>query len=200
MKRIVCALVILLSNLHFLFAQNISDLDTFERSIKPRAILTYDVAIGEKKYQFIATIKTVGDKISFDWETKDPDNKKGTINVYANAVDSADAIFSDYSRGNTPIAEETALFISKKIFNDVVANAESNIKMGGAEDTATLMSNTISEFNFNLNGNLVSVPGWDMQGGTDVRYTLDVIESTKFPLITRLDIGWTMQLIEIRNP
>ena len=154
MKRIVCALIVLLFNLHFLFSQNISDLDTFEKSIKPRVILTYDVTMGEKKYQFIATLKKIGDEISFDWEAKDPDNHKGSINVYANAVDSADAIFSDYSSGNTPVAEETALFVSKKIFNEVTANAEANIKMGGAEDTVTLMSNTIREFNFNLNGNL----------------------------------------------
>jgi hypothetical protein len=86
------------------------------------------------------------------------------------------------------------------IFNEVMDDSNADLKLAGASDTATLMSNTISEFNFNLNGALVAVPGWELEGGSEIAYSVHVIESIKFPLIVRTELGWTMQLIEIRNP
>jgi hypothetical protein len=62
------------------------------------------------------------------------------------------------------------------------------------------MGNTIGDFNFTINGNIVVVPGSELQGGTDPKYTIDILESAKFPLIFKLDIGWTAVLQEIKNP
>lgn len=202
MQRIFCAF--LLFTVHFspfiLSAQNISDLDAFEKAIKPGTILTYDVTMGEKKYQLTATIKKLGDEIAFDWETTSPASKKGGIAMNGIAVSKADALFNDFSGGETNLDKETSLFISKKIFNEIAANAQAEMKLSGPSDTTTMLSNTISEFNFNLNNNLVAVPGWELQGGSEIKYTVDIIESVKFPLIVKIDLGWTMQLISVSNP
>ena len=180
-------------------SQNISDLETFEKAMKPGTVLTYDVSSAGKNYKFIVTIKSLGNEIAFDWKMTEPINKSGTVVMSANAVSKADALFNYFNGGASNLDKETSVWISKKLFNDISAKAEAPIKVNGAADTATVMGNTISEFNFNLNGNLVAVPGWELQGGSDIKYTIDVIESTKFPIITRMDLGWTIQLSEIKS-
>ncbi len=180
-------------------SQNISDLETFEKAMKPGTVLTYDVSSAGKNYKFIVTIKSLGNEIAFDWKMTEPINKSGTVVMSANAVSKADALFNYFNGGASNLDKETSVWISKKLFDDISAKAEAPIKVNGAADTATVMGNTISEFNFNLNGNLVAVPGWELQGGSDIKYTIDVIESTKFPIITRMDLGWTIQLSEIKS-
>ncbi len=199
MKNVACTLTICFLIVCGVKAQNISDLEAVDAAIKPGAVLTYDVTDGGKKYQLVVTLKKVGDEITFDWATTAPANKTGAIAMNTNAVAKADALFSAFTGGNTQLDKETALFISHKIFNDVSTTSVAGIKIAGAGDTATAMSNTISEFNFNVNGNLVAVPGWELEGGGDIKYTLDVIESYKFPLIFKLEAGYTLQLVEIKN-
>lgn len=202
MKIIFSAFSFLLLHFSFLIspAQNIADLETFEKAMKPGTVLTYDINKEEKKYQFIVTLKKLGDEIAYDWKMTDPVNKTGTVAMNVNAVAKAEAFFNNYTGGEAKLDKETSVFISKKMFNNVSSAAQASIKLNGAGDTATAMSNTISEFNFNLNGNLVAVPGWELQGGSEIKYTLDVLESVKFPLIVRMDLGWTMQLSEIKSP
>jgi hypothetical protein len=46
---------------------------------------------------------------------------------------------------------------------------------------------------------LPDVPAWNLEGGPDNNYSLDVAESTKFPLIFKLDTGFSMTLTEIKS-
>lgn len=200
MKHIICLITLVLGAYCRLTAQNVADLELFEAAIKPGAILTYDITAAGKKHQLIITLKKVGDEIAFDYKTTEAAAKTGTVAISATVVTKADALFSNFSGGDTKLDKEVAVFISRKVFNDVATTSAANIKISGAADTATVMSNTIGEFNFSVNGNLVAIPGWELEGGSEIKYTLDVIESAKFPLIYKLDMGWTMQLVEVKNP
>jgi hypothetical protein len=156
--------------------------------------------MGGKQYKLIVTLKKVGDEIAFDWKTTEPANKNGMVVMNASAVKTADALFSYFTGGNSNLEKETALFISKKAFDEVAVNAEALLKMNGAADTTTRMSNTIGEFNFNLNGNLIAVPAWELEGGSEIKYKLFAIESRQFPIIVQMYIGWSMVLTEIKEP
>ena len=197
---LVTPILILLFCLQHISAQNISDLEAYEKAMKPGTVLTYDVSMGGKQYKLIVTLKKVGDEIAFDWKTTEPANKSGTVVMSAAAVKTADALFGYFAGGNSNLEKETSLFISKKEFDDVAANAEALFKMNGAADTATRMSNTIGEFNFNLNGNLIAVPAWELEGGSEIKYKLFAIESRQFPLIVQMNLGWSMVLTEIKEP
>ncbi len=201
MKKFLSAFVFLLllasANL---FGQNISDLESFEKAMRPGTVLTYDVNMGGKQYKFIVTLKKSADEISFDWKMTEPVNKSGTVNMSAAAVKNADALFNYFAGGASNLDKETSIFLSKKVFDDVAANAETLLKVNGASDTATRMSNTIGEFNFNLNGNLIAVPAWELEGGSEVKYKVFAIESRQFPLIVQMDLGWIIALVEIKEP
>lgn len=182
-----------------LIAQNISDLDAFEKAVKPGTQLIYDVAVQDKHYTLTITLKQVGNEVSFDWITGDPDNKSGSVAMSANALQNAVAINSTLKSGDVKLDNETAFWISKKIFNDIANTAQASLKLNGATDTATNLGNTIGEFNFNMNGNLMAIPGWELTGGPDNKYTIDILES-KIPLIYKIDMGFSMILTEVKNP
>lgn len=181
------------------FAQDVNALEDFEKAIKPGTVLTYDVSLGGKKFQYIATLKKIGDEISFDWETTEAPAKKGSVNLKINSVANADAFALGFNAGAADLTKETALVLSRKMFNDISGTSQSAIKIFGASDTATVMSNTISEYNFGLNDNLVALPGWELEGGSDVKFKIQAIESYKFPLLYGLDLGWTMQLASVKS-
>lgn len=182
------------------FAQNVADLESFEKAIQPGTVLSYDVTAAGATYQLSATLKKAGDEIIFDWSVPKLPDKKGVVVMTADAISTANALNTNFVSGEALLKSETALLISKKIFNDISSTSSAAIKLRGSSDTATVLNNTISEFNFNLNGNLVAIPGWELQNDGDVKYTLDVLESYKFPLIFRLDIGTVLQLTEIKTP
>lgn len=201
MKKFLSAFMFLLLLLSVrLSGQNISDLESFEKAMRPGTVLTYDVDMGGKQYKFIVTLKKSGDEISFDWKMTEPVNKSGAVNMSPTAVKNADALFNYFAGGTSNLEKETSVFLSKKVFDDVAANAETLLKVNGASDTATRMSNTIGEFNFNLNGNLIAVPAWELEGGSEIKYKVFAIESRQFPLIVQMNLGWTITPTEIKEP
>ena len=201
MKKIYAILfaVFSLAALH-LSAQDLADLETFEKSMKPGAQLTYDVTVKDKQFKLILTLKKMGDEVSFSWNTTDPDNKSGTVTMTAGAVSEAQALSNIFKGGDVRLEKETCLWVSRQVTNSISTTAQASLKINGTSDTVTVMGNTIGDFNFTINGNIVVVPGSELQGGTDPKYTIDILESAKFPLIFKLDIGWTAVLQEIKNP
>ncbi len=201
MKKL-CVLLLLVLTLPVLHiaAQDLADLETFEKAMKPGAQLTYDVTAKDKQYKLILTLKKLGDEVAFAWKTTDPENKSGNITMSNAATADAKAFFENFTGGDTKLDKETCLFISKQVANDIVTNAQASVKVKGVTDTVTVMGNTIGDFNFTINGNIVVVPGWELQGGaTDNKYTVDILESSKFPLIFKMDIGYSIVLTEIKN-
>ena len=177
-------------------AQDIADLEAFEKAIKPGAQLTYDVTTKEKQYKLTITLKKLGDEMAFDWKTSE--NQSGSVAVSANAMAKADALFSTFTGGASKLDKETSFWLSKKMVNDVNATTQTSIKLKGSSDTLTVMSNATTSYGFTLDGNFVNLSAWELQGG-DPKCTIDVLESTKFPLIYKLDIGWSMVLSEVKS-
>ena len=177
-------------------AQDIADLEAFEKAIKPGTQITYDVTTKEAQYKLTITLKKLGNEMAFDWKTTE--NKSGSVSVSANAMANANALFSTFTGGNSNLDKETSFWLSKKMVNDVNATTQTSIKLKGSSDTATVMSNATTSMGFTLDGNFVNLSAWELQGG-DPKCTVDVLESSKFPLIYKLDIGWSMVLSEIKS-
>ncbi len=201
MKKIFYSLLFVFNFSFFVSsAQDVAALETFEKAMKPGAVLTYDVNMAGKKYQFIATLKKLGNEIAFDWKMTDPINKTGSVAMSATAVSKADALFNYFTGGESKLEKETSMFISGKTFNDAATNFQASLKVNGQSDTATVLSSTVAELGVTVNGDFLSIPGIELQGGSDLKYTIGVVETQRFPLITRMDLGWTIQLMEIKNP
>ncbi len=179
-------------------AQDLAELDDYEKAMKPGVQLTYDVTAKEKNFKMVVTIKKLGDEVSFSWKTSDPDNKSGSVTMSNSAISTAKAFSNVFNGSDNKLDKETSLWVSKQVCTDVTGAAQTSVKINGASDTVTVMGNTMSVFNFTLNGTGVSLSGWELEGGNPKR-TIDVLESLKFPLIYKLDLGWTMVLTDIKN-
>ena len=200
MKKIYALLifVLTLSTIH-ISAQDLGDIEGFEKAIKPGAELTYAVTDKDKHYNLTITIKKAADEVAFTWKTTDPDNKSGSVSMSAGAINEAKAFSNIFKGGDTKLDKETSLWVSKQVFNDVSANAQASVKVNGAGDTVTVMANTVDNLNLVLNGEPATVPVYELDGGT-AKYMVGFIESLKFPLVYKLDLGWSMVLTEIKNP
>ena len=126
-------------------AQDLADLEAFEKSMKPGAELTYDVTVKDKEYKLIVTIQKLGDEVAFSWKTTDPDNKSGTVSMSAGAVSGAEAFSNIFSGGDTRLDKETCLWLSKAVYSSIEPNAQASVKVKGATDTVTVMGNTIGD-------------------------------------------------------
>ena len=199
MKKIYFILVVLFgfTALH-VTAQDLADLDTYEKTMKPGAQLSYDVTVKDKKYKLVLTLKKLGDEVSFTYKTSDPDNKSGTISMSNSAVSTAKALSHIFGGGDSKLDKETCLWISTQACSDITGTAQVGLKLNGIGDTVTVMGNTMGLFPFNINDNAVTLSGWELEGGNP-KCTVDVLESLKLPLIYKLDIGWTMILTDIKN-
>ena len=199
MQKIYIDLISLfcLSAFH-LNAQDLAELDDYEKAMKPGVQLTYDVTDKDKSFKMVVTIKKLGDEVAFTWKTSDPDNKSGSVTMSSGAISTAKAFSNVFKGGDSKLDKETSLWVSKQVCTDVTGAAQTSVKINGASDTVTSLSNTMGVFNFMLNGTGVSLSGWELEGGNPKR-SIDVLESLKFPLVYKLDVGWTMVLTEIKN-
>ena len=198
MLKGISSILLLLSMLTS-HSQDIADLENFEKGMKPGTQLIYNVTRGKEKYNLHVTLKKAVNEMAFVWQTDTPDGKSGNITIAPGALATSNAVYTNFNAGEIKLQDACALFISKKIFNDAGTTSQASLKLNGSSDTLTVMNNTISEFNFTMDGNLMTVPGWELQGGPGNKYTLDVFESVKFPVIFKLDIGFTMTLTEVKT-
>lgn len=182
-------------------AQNVADLEAFEKAIKPGTQLIYDVTeTNGKRYPVVVTLTSVGPEVSYEWKATGAEPKTGTVSISADAVAKAEALYIGFTGGDVKTDVETGLIISQKVFKEVEATSTTNVKVKGKDSPPTLLNNVIGEYNFNLNGTLVAIPGWELEGGEETNYTIQVLESAKFPLIFQLNAGWRIQLVEVKTP
>ena len=199
MQKIYAILVAVfsLSAMH-ITAQDLADLETYEKAMKPGAQLTYNVTANGKEYKLILTLKKLGDEVSFTYKTTDPDNKSGSVTMSHNAVTNAKTLSNIFTGGDSKLDKETCLWLSSAVCSDITGSAQTTLKLNGASDTTTVMGNTMGTFPFIVNDNGVSLSGWELEGGNP-KCTIDILESPKLPLIYKLDNGWSMMLLEIKN-
>ena len=109
-KLCTLLLLVLLLPASHIAAQDLADLETFEKSMKPGAQLTYDVTAKGKQYKLILTLKKLGDEVVFAWKTTDPDNKSGNVTMSSAATADAKAFFENFAGGDTKLDKETCLY------------------------------------------------------------------------------------------
>ncbi len=197
MKKILTLLIVIFA---FTIARlKAQDIDVFEKAIKPGAQLTYEVTNQDNQYELIVTIVKTGAEVSFTWKTTDPDNKTGSVTMSADALTQARSFANVFGGGDVKADKETVLWASKQLVADVVANNAAKVKMHGENDTITSMTSAIADCNFSINQAAVTISGYELEGG-DPKCSATFIESTKFPILARLNAGIILVLAEIKNP
>lgn len=197
MKAYLLYITLLLACFGTTYTQTINTADGSTVDIKVGTVLVYEVNNEGTKYQFIVTIKKLEQGITFDWQMTAPINKKGTIEMAEEAVESADGLFNYFTGGVSKLTNQTSVWISRLMWAELHSEDEmAAIALDGGEP--------IGFFRENGDYFATKYKAGDVQLKTSVlkslsdSETITIWENEKFPIILKMDLGWTIELKEIK--
>jgi hypothetical protein len=165
--------------------------------IKVGTQLVYEVHSDSIKYQFIITIKKLDDGITFDWQMTAPINKKGTVEMTDEAVESATGLFNFFSAGQTKLTTQTSVWISRQTWADMHGEDEmALISLDNGEATGFFREDG-EVCRPTYKGAAATMKTSNLKSLVDAQ-TITVWENEAFPIIVKMDLGWTIELKEIK--
>ena len=184
-----------------------------ENIVKPGTKLIYAVEAGDKKYNFIVTVNNLNGA-SFNWEMSDPVNLSGNITQTAKALDNADVMYNFFQPGDKKLDDKTlSVWLSKKCFNQFDKQAGKPVKMylnGPDQDPENVgtytgdlpLEVTIDGKTDTIYEELVkplTLSGQDYVPSEESDDFFTFYGSAAFPIILRMNLGFSIALKEIRT-
>jgi len=179
----------------FASAQEIS---TFK--ISKGDILIYDVRNKGDLYYYRIMVQEVGSKTVYDWEMDEPKNKKGSVEIKGKAMSSSMKMVTKVKPDNHLLLEDaTIVWISKTLLKTLNNTLQAEMEIDGVPNNKmTVLQKTTQTIIYKGTPTRVEV--------LDVSNQLKFFDLRQFwvmnnpdnPLITKLNMGFTVELIEIR--
>lgn len=178
-----------------------------ENFIKIGAKMVYAVVNGDQKYDFIVTVKQFSPDLVFDWEMTAPVSTKGTITIPQKDMQHAMAFYNYFSPGSLILDGETSVWLSNDQFNQIKNNRYGIFKLdgkGGKETPMKVIRNTpgmpIPVITPIVNGKPMTLNTIYLNNGIlgdNIREVV-LLDSKDFPIIVKMNLGWTITLKEIK--
>jgi hypothetical protein len=175
--------------------------------------LTYKVDYYGNKYDFIIKIKELGETISFDYRMTNSQNTAGSITISNSAIETAVKHMNNFGGGSENLTDQTTVFFSRQSFVDISSGKTLAISLGNNESMEVKMfkkdvlSENVDKENFN--GKKIPGTSYTFKGATTPnkhlllydnetnRHIYTIVMHDKYPLITYMDLGWTIELTSI---
>lgn len=166
--------------------------------------LVYDVRATDKSYQFMVIPNKfdVGGGADFNWVMTDPVNRKGRVTISAAALKSGKRLINYFSGGDLKLTDASSVWLATDNFKDITSG-ETKIAMdsGEPETFASPETDAVTP-TINYKGKEISLDGFAIEskpGGNAGRKELWVLNITNNLLILKMDMGWTIELKEVRE-
>lgn len=169
--------------------------------------LVYNVNASDKSYQFLVIPNKfdVSTGADFNWVMTAPVNRKGRVTISAAALKSGKRLINYFNGGDLKLTDASAVWLSTDNFKDItnMNKPETKIAMDAGEPEtfgspeADAVTPTI-----NYKGREITLDGFAIEskpGGNASRKELWVLNITNNLLILKMDLGWTIELKEIRE-
>jgi hypothetical protein len=178
-----------------------------ENFIKVGTKMVYAVVNGDKKYDFIVTVKQLSPELIFDWEMTAPVNTKGTITIPQKDMQHAMAFYNYFSPGSLTLDGETSVWLSNDQFNQIKNNRYGIFKLDGKNGKETPMKVIRNTPNMPIpvitpivNGKPMTLNTIYLNNGILGENMREVVllDSKDFPIIVKMNLGWTITLKEIK--
>lgn len=166
--------------------------------------LVYAVTNADKNYNFLVIPNKfdVGTGADFNWVMTDPINRKGRVTISAAALKSGKRLINYFSGGDLKLTDASAVWLATDNFKDITSG-ETKIAMDSGEpETFSSPENDAVTPTINYKGKEISLDGFAIEskpGGNASRKELWVLNITNNLLIIKMDLGWTIELKEIRE-
>lgn len=197
MKNIALFFVCLIGLVNTVNAQGEPASDGTPAQITVGTQLIYEVNTATAKYQFIVTVKKLDDGITFDWKMTAPINKKGTVVMAEEAVENAAGLFNYFATDTAKLTDQTSVWISRTMWREMHNEDEMVlISLDNGEATGFFREDGEAH-KITYKGKPLDMKVSNLKSLTDTQ-TITVWENEKFPIILKMDLGWTIELKEIK--
>lgn len=166
--------------------------------LKAGSVLTYKVTNMGKTYNFVVTLKTWDPDRTFDYEMSEPANTKGNVTITAVALASATAQTNMFSGGPMTLKDGTTVWLSKAVFNSLKTDFQARITADGSAPV-TLLNNYEDQYQATVDGKAtgINIIYAEEQSGKPYKYW--VVNDAENPLIVKMDLGWTIELTDVKQ-
>lgn len=162
--------------------------------------LVYGVETANASYDFIIRIQSLKDGITFSYEMTNAEGTTGTVHMNTEAMTSAVNQHNYFGGGELNLQDQTAVWVSKQVFNNLIRTGSSDISPNGGESSIVLKEAS-AKHDFQVYN---AISGKQMN---DISYVYAATEdgSAKYwihlnennPLILKMDLGWKIWLKEL---
>lgn len=176
---------------------------TFTYDLKKGDKLVYHVNAYGKEYDFIVSINSFDyDKgIDFNYEMTPPASKTGHVKISADAFRSSRRYRNQFSGGELNLTDASTVWLCYDAFYDDMPKRKTIMQMDdGDPEIFYRPDEDAVEHEIKFKGEYVKVESFlinNKQDGTGNK-ELWIHNSSSNPLIIRMDLGWTIELKEIR--
>lgn len=163
--------------------------------------LVYGVDFYGNEYDFIVTITSLDKGISFDYEMTNASNTKGSVFISAEAMDDGLAQNNMFSGGEMMLLNKTTVWVSQKVFTDLEEDGAVGILPDGVNQVKLRQKSIGHDYK--------AYDGVDKEEMNDLSYVYAESDDQKYkywihlnkyyPLILKMDIGWSIWLKEMRK-
>jgi len=176
---------------------------TFTYDLKKGDKLVYHVNAYGKEYDFIVAINTFSyDKgIDFNYEMTAPASKTGHVKISADAFHSSRKYKNQFAGGEMNLTDASTIWLCYDAFYDDMPKRQTTMTMDdGAPEVFYRPEEDAVEHEINFKGETVKVEAFLINNKSDGTGNKEiwVHNSSSNPLIIRMDLGFTIELREVR--
>ena len=164
--------------------------------------LVYGVSFEGSEYDFIVHLNSFDEGIAFDYEMTNAAGTKGRVVMSMEALTNARSQNNYFEGGEMNLVDQTTIWVSKTVFNELISNKESMISPDGGNSSVMLQGARVGhDYSFfnaisNTTFNDLSYVYAESEDGK-AKYWIHLRKYS--PLILKMDLGWTIWLKELRK-
>ena len=163
--------------------------------LKPGTKLIYTLNYNNTVCTFQVEVKSIYPDVQYIWEISPPISTRGKIKITQSALDNALVMNNDFNLDNTLMTDETALWVSKKVYNALKNKQPVNITTGKGSQILSFISTESKTYKINNEMKALTV----INGKTDKSVNFTVLDDPN-PVILRQTLRFNIELKEMIIP
>jgi hypothetical protein len=159
---------------------------------------TYDVDYNGTQYQFVVRPKKVkmDEGASFDWHMTINDKLQGTVDMSKEALDTAHTEMNKFAGGPSDLKDQTTVWVSNAVYRELKKDGKSIISATENAQTFSVVDDEDEATITDSEGHTRALKTMHVRS-EDGQEELWINDDPANPLITRMNLGWSLQLKSI---
>jgi hypothetical protein len=166
--------------------------------------LVYAVNSNGQQYNFLVIPNKfdIGKGADFNWVMTDPINRKGRVTITPAGLKNGKKLINMFTGGDLKLTDASSVWLPTDNFKDITKGDTKIALDNGELETFSSPETDAVTPTINYKGKEISLDGFAIEskpGGNAGRKELWVLNITNNLLIIKMDLGWTIELMEIRE-